>query len=241
MKPSERPVDHEKFKELAALAHTGALRDRERLDLERHLLICGTCKEAYDGYALLAAEGMPILAVSHGHAHDEWDERPTRDKLFALVRSSESDNKMSAADEHWRSAKGMFLGKRMVGWGALAACLLIAVGTGAYKIGNRTRAQVPSAFVSPIPKRMPTSDGRPSEELIASQNSQLLDLQNRVTTQQQEMTRLRTALHAAEGRVVSLSSLNGERDQQLKQVSEERDRLSSQLADARTLVPVDAG
>ena len=75
------------------------------------------------------------------------------------------------------------------------------------------------------------SDNKASEELIASQHS-VFDLQSRVTAQQQEVTRLRTALHVAETRVVSLSASSGERDQELQRISEERDRLSSQLADA---------
>jgi hypothetical protein len=73
MKPSERLADHERFKELAALAHAGALNETERLELERHLLNCGACKEAYDGYALLDREGMTFLGVSRAPTNDEID------------------------------------------------------------------------------------------------------------------------------------------------------------------------
>ena len=88
---------------------------------------------------------------------------------------------------------GIFVGRRIAVWGALAACALIAVGAGAYRIGNRTRAQVQSAYVSPVQSKTLASDNKASEELIASQHS-VFDLQSRVTTQQQEVTRLRTAL-----------------------------------------------
>ncbi len=52
MNKYERLDHHQKFKELAALAQRGSLTDNERLDLERHLQVCGSCQEAYNEYAL---------------------------------------------------------------------------------------------------------------------------------------------------------------------------------------------
>jgi hypothetical protein len=54
---------------------------------------------------------------------------------------------------------------------------------------------------------------------------QLSDLQTQVS-------RLRTALRAADARFTSLSAMSGERDKQFELVSEQRDKLAGQLQDA---------
>src|SRR5437868_11250058 len=53
--------DHERYKELSALANAGALGSAELADLRSHLQICEQCREVHDQYRLLAQVGMPEL------------------------------------------------------------------------------------------------------------------------------------------------------------------------------------
>jgi prefoldin subunit 5 len=71
-----------------------------------------------------------------------------------------------------------------------------------------------------------------SDQLIASQKAQLSRLQTQVSSGQQEITKLREALHAAEVYSATLSTENSAGTQELRRVSEERDKLAGQLRDA---------
>src|SRR5260370_16629510 len=87
MNKNERLDHHQKFKELAALAHRGALTDGERLDLERHLQVCSSCRQAYNEYAVISTEGMSFLAAAYGSNQEgeDWDDRAVRKKLLARI------------------------------------------------------------------------------------------------------------------------------------------------------------
>jgi hypothetical protein len=66
----------------------------------------------------------------------------------------------------------------------------------------------------------------------ALEESRISKLQSQVASDQQEIGRLRTALRTAETHADSLSSANTTRDEQFRQVSAERDKLSDQLREA---------
>src|SRR6202051_771634 len=91
MNKNERLDDHQKFKELAALAQRGALSSNERLELSGHLRVCDSCREAYAEYSLISREGMPFLAAAYGHfdESDDWDKRPVRSRLLDRIRDTE--------------------------------------------------------------------------------------------------------------------------------------------------------
>jgi len=81
-------------------------------------------------------------------------------------------------------------------------------------------------------KRQDAAEKKASDELIAFQTAQLSRLQSQVANSQREVTKLREALRAADARSATLSAANTERDEQFRQVSEQRDKLASQLRDA---------
>lgn len=234
MKTSERLGDHERFKELAALAHSGALNQKERLDLERHLVICSDCQEAYAEYALLAKEGMDFLAASRGQSEDEfdWDDRSARNKLFARIRETEAIDTRAANASAKRAVGGFFLPTALSRWAA-AACLLVVVALGFYKLGARTKLAIAEPASISIVRAQPKAiDQRKSDDLIASQKAQLSGLQNQVASEQQEVNRLRAAVRTADARFAVLSVARGQRDEEYARLSEERDRLTTQLQEA---------
>ena len=238
MNKSERLDDHQKFKQMAALAQRGALSDFERMELNRHLGVCHSCHEAYAEYALISAEGMPFLAAALGYndASEDWDNRPLRNKLMARVRSAEASVEQSGVGG--RKAEVLVMGRafpvRMAAarWAgvAVAACLLIAMG--AYHLGTRAHGVEEQSPPAPMTRNFGPAPDKEAVDEIASQAAQLSRLQRQASADQLEVVRLRDALHAAETRSAALSAAKAEGEEEFRRVSEQRDRLAAQLRDA---------
>jgi hypothetical protein len=243
MNRNERLDSHQKFKELAALAQRGALGQSERLELESHLQICSACQQVYDEYALISAGGMSFLAAAYGHDSQgwdrNWDERSVRDRLLARVRDEQGQNERGQSVRMMPTmvaAKKSFVpwGARAQ-WAAVAAGVLIAVAVGAYELGGRATVagRGPSSEIAvPSPAVPGVSDRNASDELIASENAQLVHLQAEVSSGQRDITRLRDELRAAESRSAALAAASSANNAQLLQVSAQRDQLASRLREA---------
>jgi len=236
MNKNERLDHHQKFKELAALADTGALTDSERLDLERHLQVCSSCRQAYNEYALIGTEGMKFLAAAYGSSQEgeDWDDRAVWKKLFARIhQSDEPVGPVSRAKVlHFNGVVPPGNVARL-GIGVVAACVLIVVGLGAHWLGGHGRAvEGPALSVSFVHPLDLAPEKKASDELIALRAAQLSRLETQVASSQREVTKLRDALNAAVSRSAALSAAKTERDEQFRQVLEERDKLATQLRDA---------
>ena len=243
MNRTERLDDHQKFKELAASAQRGALSGNERRELDRHLQICNSCQEAYAEYSLIGAEGMPFLAAAYGHSDEceDWDERPVRDKLLARVQSgvrSQERGGVGSKAPVVRIGGTLFPRSVATQWAAaaVAACVLVAVALGAYRLGGGTRvaptvpehaSSIERAQVQDFAAQKKTSD-----DLIALQTAQMSRLQLEVSAGQQELARLRDALHAAETRSGALAGARVAQDEEVRHLSQQRDQLASQLHEA---------
>jgi hypothetical protein len=235
MNKNERLDHHQKFKELAALAHGGALTDSERLDLERHLHVCSSCRQAYSEYAVISTEGMNFLAAAYGSNQEgeDWDDRAVRKKLFARVHKiDEPVSPVSRAKVlHFGGAVPPGNVAARLGMGVVAACVLILVGLGAHWLGGHSRVVKGPAvsFVHPLDL---APEKRASDELLALRTAQLSRLETQVASSQREVTQLRDALNAAVSRSAALSAAKTERNEQFRQVLEERDKLATKLRDA---------
>ena len=229
--------DHQKFKELAALERVGTLSESERLALKRHLTVCASCQQAYEEYALISSEGMNFLAAAYGHGKqsENWDDRPARAKLFARIRAAEQPRRPHSGAELLHIPRIVSPKNVVAQWGviAVAACLLIAVGVGAYHLGSRTAvaSHGPGSFSSARLQET-ASTQIASDELIASQKMQLSHLQLQLSNGQQDVARLRDSLHAAEVRFAALSTANAAENEELRRVLEQRDKLAAQLHEA---------
>ena len=257
MNRSDGLEDHQKFKELAALERVRALSDSEWLALERHLQVCDSCRQACDEYSLISTEGMSFLAVAYGYSRDseDWDDRAVRKSLLARVRSGihsiESRSPAGSARMSQPTMGQPGMGQRGIGqlslgrpallrsgmaeWAtaAIAACVLFAVGAGAYHLGSRVgvaqqRVMPVAARVQEIAPEKKTD----AQELITWQREQLGQLQVQVLSGEQEVARLQDALHAADVRSAALTSGRAASDEQLKRALDQRDKLSVQLHDA---------
>jgi hypothetical protein len=240
MNKNGRLDDHQKFKELAALAQRGALTEAERLELDSHLRLCGACRDACAEYSLISAEGMPFLAAVYGHCEESagWDDRAARKRLMASIGAGERSGSVVPKAEVLRMGHTYFPRSvaAQLAVAAVAACLLVVVALGAYHLGGRSHQvaeQIPPALSAQFdPQRNIISANKSSDDLIVRQTAQISRLQLQLTAGQQEVIQLREALHAAEVRSGGLSAAKAEREEELRRLSEQRDRLVSQLNDA---------
>lgn len=234
--------DHQKFKELAALAQAGVLTVSERTELKRHLDLCDACRAVSGEYCLLSTEGMAFLAADCTHVSEAeaWDDRPARNELFSRIRESEPSAIALAEADQPRPARVFLAWNAGARWAAAAAaaCLLVGVGAGAYQLGNRRQAGrertaavdlVPRA---PTPLQELTSEKKAAEDLLVVQTAQISRLQKQISSQQRDLTGFRAALHLAEDHSSELSSANSKGEAQFRQVSEERNKLATQVRDA---------
>jgi hypothetical protein len=251
----ERLNDHQKFKELAALAQARALSSSEREQLRRHLEVCSACRAISREYSLLSTEGMAFLAADGGHVSEAevWNDRAARIELFSRIQGPEASDVTVINDltdvpntaPAPRRASVFETWQTKTWWAALAAaaCLLVGVGTGAYQLGNRRQAgrhQTSAAVLAPLattpvaatPLNTLTSEKKMAEDLLAAQTTQISRLQKQILGDERDLAGLRATLHAAESRSNELSATSSTEEVQLRQVSEERDKLAAQVRDA---------
>jgi hypothetical protein len=236
MNKNERLDDHQKFKQLAALAMGKALTNNERMELDRHLRVCDSCRQAFDEYALISAEGMPFLATAYGFADDseDWDDRPGRNRLLARVQDEDSESLGFAGPkaDTLGMRPGFLRGKVLFPWvgAALGTCALIVLALASYHLGMRSQRSVRTNQTAESGNMDAlVSQKMASETLVALQTSRL---QAQILASQQESARLRDALAAAETRFAVLSGVKASREEELRRVSAERDQLANQLHDA---------
>src|SRR5580698_2247231 len=193
---------------------------------------------------------MAFLAAYYGHVPEAegWDDRAARNELFARIRQpdpiaivrAESDRAEANLARPARGVLAWYGGARWTATAA-AACLLIAVGAGAYKIGSRadkrthaTREAVSAAVPAPLepnPLRQLSLEKKAADDLLAVESAQISRLQKQISGEQHDLAGLRSALHAAEERTSAVSATNSKEEAQLRQVSEERDKLAGQVRD----------
>jgi len=243
MHENERLNDHQKFKELAALAQGRGLTVSERIELERHLQLCEACRAIYREYSLLSSEGMAFLVADYGHVPEAeaWDYRDAREQLSSRIRESErsaiaSAEIASTKFDRPRAAHVFGAWIAQVRWAAAAAVACLLVGVGAYHLGSRRPAGLApvSAVVSPVPTPLQqlASEKKMADDLLVTQMAQIFQLQKQISSEQRDLAGLRAALRAAENRSNELSTANSQGETQYRQVSEERDKLAAQVRDA---------
>jgi hypothetical protein len=231
--------DHERFRELAALAVCGVLTPLEWSDLKAHLRNCSECREACQQYQTLTTEGMPALSAIYSQPQEEeaWDDTATRKKLLARVRASQQSKGVAsseATEEHF--LRGIVA--HPFSRAALAACLVLAVGFGAYRQGARahTGASEPSArqALTSSEDRLEklATEKKSLEVVLANDESKLALLRRESSAKEQELTSLRSQLRTGEGRSTELMAAKAQAEGQLRAILQERELLNAKLREA---------
>jgi hypothetical protein len=116
---------------------------------------------------------------------------------------------------------------------ALAACLILAVGYGGYRLGTRTQARTAAgptaASVADEPFQKIVDEKKAAEGLLAAQANRLAELERQSSQKERELEKLRSALHALEDRSKELTVANSQFEERLQALSQQRDILNAQL------------
>lgn len=231
--------DHEKFKELGALANSGTLTPSEWAELKGHLQTCQACSEACHQYLILATEGMPLLTAPYSDHKERrsWADAPTWRKLRARVRAreqqlaSEPDNRLMVAVLPNLLRR---IPANLLAGAVLAACVVGAIGLVAYRVGGRAHAEAkpPQASLEDRLQSLAAEKKKAVDELselLDAQTKKLFELQQKDSQKERELNKLRSTLPALNKRASELATANEATNQQLNTVSQQRDALLSQL------------
>ena len=219
--------DHERYKELSALANTGALGSAELADLRSHLQICEQCREVHEQYRLLAQVGMPELAAMHADVQQDnaWDVAATRRKLLARIREEVGTSKTKWFPFSWAD-----LGNRYTPFAgvAVALCLMLLI-VGAYHVGMRRPSSTSPMALSEDRFQRLTAEKKSLQDQLSVQTGQILRLQQENSRNDQESEKLKSALRTMTERVNDTAAGKYRTDEQMRDLSEQRDSLSVQL------------
>ena len=236
MQRTDEGDEHEEFKEFCALAQCKALTLHEQIALEHHLKICESCRHVYEEYCAISEQGMVSLLAEDDLAAEasRWDNRATREKLkrsmLKMWRNRVWPIDGGGSRQDSRSVR--ILSRKALALGALAACALIAVTLGGYRMGERAGAVVLQPVVEPAPKPQTAKTEKvESPDVLAGQAEQIARLERRIANEQEQLAQLRKASSAAEQRANELEGASGQKDAILQQLTAQRDQLASRLAE----------
>jgi Anti-sigma-K factor rskA len=235
LKDNGERYEHEKFKRLCALAASSSLAPLELSELEEHLHCCEDCSEVLLQYRALSAFGMSSLADGYVESGGQtsWDESAVRQRVLKRVeeeRLAVAEERRPARFRAWRDLAG-----RPAILGALAACLLVAVGFGAYRLGlleSRNIGAIPMSSGASAPDhnlQVLSAEKTFAEQALLEQGKKLAQLEVESTEKEKELLKLRAALASLEGRSSQLASTSAQTQAQSQTLSQQRDALNTQL------------
>ncbi len=236
MREAARLDDHDRFRELSALANAGVLSAAEWAELKGHLQSCEQCREVHDQYRLLARQGIPGLAAVHSSGQEEttWNDAATRRKLLARIRKeerrSEGPNRFLPAGMQLHV--GFRNGYNAIAGAVLTACLTLVVAGAAFHIGRRIQSNPNHVAASGDRFQARLTAKKSVQEQLDLQASQILRLQEESSRKEQELAKLKLALRTMTDRANNMAGEKSRTDEQMRLVSEQRDTLSIRLREA---------
>jgi hypothetical protein len=228
---------HEKFRELNALASSGTLAPLERCELDSHLVHCEECREAARQYQILATEGIPTIADAYTDrlAQGSWDEEATLKKLLARVRTDQRP--VLDRNMHVGTAAPLPVLRRTIAnslaQAVLAACIVVAVGFQAYRMGVRAQGAASPAPVFPDERLQKlAAEKKSADELLAAQAARLAQLQEQILRKQRELANLQSGLRETEAHASELQAASNQSDGKLQELLQQRETMNTRLRDA---------
>jgi hypothetical protein len=228
--------EHERFKELCALAASGSLAPLEYSELQAHLEECESCREALGQFRILNTEGIPTLAEAYLGRQERtvWDDSTVRERLWTKIHAAiETPLEPQAPSSSMIPRQTLRVGRvsALAGF-AIAAGVLLAVASGAYHLGARTQKK---EIVSAAPTALQVQyqklaeQKRIADELLAAEEKRLAQLQAESAEKEQALARLRASLRELEARSNALTAANSHSEAELKELSQQHEELSAKL------------
>lgn len=206
---------HERFKELSALAAIGQLTREEDRELNRHLLECESCRQAYRDYASVIQHKLPLADAIRWRIKSTiprlGPDSEIRARFLARARAGGLD--FSTHAEVPRRPVSFFPGRKwnwriVLAVGVAAAILLLAVRF------TRTFLSVPSFRASP--ESATESRLQQQNDVL---NEQLTSLRKIVNAQSADLNRLSRQTGASEESLSGVQTVLDEANQRLAQLS----------------------
>ena len=138
---------HEKYLELCAASTAGELSREEEQELEEHLAVCGSCRQAKRQYEITVQKAVPALGddlESHVTESDSaWSVEHAEAAFFKRLKNDQNDPRSpeSAIDDTSVDGRRFTYHPSQIRWAELwmpfAACVLLAIALGivAYRSG----------------------------------------------------------------------------------------------------------
>ena len=230
--------EHDKYKKLGALAAAGSLAPLESSELHAHLRYCEQCHEVFRQYQALTTQGIGILADGYAERRGAagWDDAPVLEQLLERIQTDQLRAPEKKSRRGSSVPASLSLRTPTIAALAVAACLILAVAFGAYRIGLRSHAREDIVTVrNPTPVPIDNSflrvseEKRQTDEKLDEQAKRLAQLQAEAAQKEQELGKVKLALRALEDRSSKLLALGTQSEAQLVALSQQRDALTAQL------------
>ncbi len=234
--------DHEKFKELSALAAAGSLSPLELVELQSHLAHCDECQEVFLQFRILSQQALPLLVgeVKEKREHTEWDSGPARERLLMRLHADQQSTLERNGQAPAGATPAVSSGSRLRSYVrmALAAGILLALTGGAYLLGMHKQARTavataPANALAPTPVQdglqKLSGEKKVADDLLAEQAKHLSQLQQDSAGKEQALANLRSEIRALETRASELAASNTQSEEQLRLLSQQRDELNAKL------------
>jgi hypothetical protein len=219
-------LDHEKYEELCALAASGALTPDESLELRCHLAVCPECRQTYREYCFLAGEVIPSMAQDSGSTGDfvDWDNTKVRSQVLAGLAREGNTSLPSKVLRQLKFAYPI----------AAAACLLVAVGVGAYHAGMQRGIRSRPLFSGSVAQKPNSLNGEQSaEDRLRDSLAALSALEQQRAKDHAYTDKLLSRIHDMDAQISELDASGRVQEERTQALSGERDALAQQLRDAQ--------
>ena len=222
-------LDHEKYDELCALAASGALTPDESLKLRFHLAVCPECRQAHREYCFLASEVIPSMAENYEPSGDfvDWDNSRVRSRLEAGL-TRETTIPLDLPSKLLRRIKFAYPA-------AAAACLLVAVGVGAYYAGMQRGIRSQPALSGSVAQKSNSLNGdRSAEDRLRDSLVAMSALERQRAKDHAYADKLLSQIHEMDAQISELNASSTAQERRVQAVIGERDALAQQLRDAQS-------
>ena len=120
-------MDHERFKELAALAAGGLLSGAEDMELRSHLEVCAPCRHDLAEYEDMLFNQFPLVGSSTGSLPSAKNGRHYKTRFIERARAEGINvaDGAEAAQSLWKRVRQLLLPLPVLGYGATAVLAIL--------------------------------------------------------------------------------------------------------------------
>ena len=229
-------TDHERYKELGALALSGALRPGEWAELRGHLQICESCREICSQYDLLVRDSVPLLAAAYAHPEEleNWDDTSTRHRLFEQIRGMQRRSRLKVLEEFvFRRPVGSSRVPPLLAWAkmALAGGVVVAIAV-AYHLGGTASHTSHGTPRYDAHLQEPAEQKHTIEDLIEARNQKISELSEQGSELRGQIFNLRSQVQTLQAQSAELVSGRNQADERAERITGERDSLAARLQES---------